>query len=211
MPSSPTPTASSYAVLGLLAVAPFTAHELTVQARRSLHWVWPRSERSLYAEPKRLVTLGWAVTKERTTGQRSVPEYRITAAGRRALQGWLDTPPARPALDVEAMLRAVFADGGDLEQLRAALRSNLDQAQDAVREELVPQVRGYLDDGGPFPDRLHLIGLFSSFYLRFVELLEDWTEDALAEIDTWPGTEGVGLTDTARATFERVLARYPEP
>ena len=82
----PTPTTSSYAVLGLLAVAPFTAYELTAQAQRSLHWVWPRSERALYTEPKRLVALGWATTRPRRGGQRDVPEYHITASGRRALR-----------------------------------------------------------------------------------------------------------------------------
>jgi len=208
VPPEPKPTTSSFAILGLLAVAPFTAYELTAQARRSLHWVWPRSERSLYSEPKRLVTLGWAATRDRRTGRRTVAEYHITAAGRRALRAWLATPPAEPTAEIEAMLRVVFADAGDLDDLRSALVQNRARLDTAVRTHLLGQARGYLDDGGPFPDRLHLIGLFSDFYLRFVEMLDDWTDTALAELDTWPDTRDVGMTPAARATFERVLARY---
>ena len=202
------PTTSSYAMLGLLAVAPFTAHELTVQAARSLHWVWPRSERSLYTEPKRLIALGWAQATERTVGRRSVPEYRITDAGRLALREWLATVPAEPATEIELLLRVVFADGGDIDHLREALEDSRARLHATMRRQLVPQCREYLAEGGPFPDRLHLIGLFSEFYLRFVELLDDWTDYALREVETWPSSRGVGMTPAARQTFEQVLERY---
>jgi DNA-binding PadR family transcriptional regulator len=206
----PVPTTSSYAVLGLLSVAPMTAYELTTQAQRSLHWVWPRSERSLYAEPKRLVALGWATTRERRGPGRPVPEYRISAAGRRALRAWLATEPAEPATDIEAMLRVIFADAGSKDDLRAALEANRDQLVAAIRSRLVDQCRGYLEDGGPFPDRLHLIGLFSDFFFRFAVLIEEWTADALDEIDRWPDARGVGMTPAVEELFEAVLARYGE-
>jgi PadR family transcriptional regulator AphA len=195
-------------MLGLLAVAPFTAHELTVQAARSLHWVWPRSERSLYTEPKRLITLGWARATERSTGTRAVPEYRITDAGRTALREWLASAPAEPATEIELLLRVVFADGADVDDLRQALVDCDARLHATVRERLVPQCREYLADGGPYPERLHLIGLFSEFYLRFVELLDNWTEYALTEIETWPSSRAVGMTPAARQTFERVVERY---
>ena len=204
----PVPTTSSYAVLGLLSVAPMTAYELTTQAKRSLHWVWPRSERSLYSEPKRLVALGWATTAARRGPGRAVPEYRISAAGRRALGSWLSTDPADPATDIEAMLRVIFADAGSKEDLRGALEASRDQLVGAIRAQLVDQCRGYLEDGGPFPDRLHLIALFSDFFFRFSVLIEDWTADALDEIDRWPSTQDVGMTPAARRTFEAVLDRF---
>ena len=53
MPKSLTTT--SYAVLGLLALRPWTTYELAKQVQRSLDWFWPRAERKLYDEPKRLV------------------------------------------------------------------------------------------------------------------------------------------------------------
>ena len=37
-------TPTSYAILGLLALRPWSAYELTKQVRRSLHFCWPRAE-----------------------------------------------------------------------------------------------------------------------------------------------------------------------
>ena len=54
------PTATSFAILGLLGIQPWTAYELVLQSRRSLHWFWPRSEAHLYAELKRIVERGHA-------------------------------------------------------------------------------------------------------------------------------------------------------
>jgi hypothetical protein len=46
-------TTTSYAILGLLNIKPWSAYELTQQAQRSLRYAWPKSESHLYAEPKR--------------------------------------------------------------------------------------------------------------------------------------------------------------
>ena len=43
------PTATYFALLGLLAVQPWPAYELVAQSKRSLHYFWPRSEAHLYA------------------------------------------------------------------------------------------------------------------------------------------------------------------
>lgn len=185
-----------------------TAHELMLQSGRSLHYVWPRSERSLYSEPKRLVELGWAKARARRSGRRETPEYSITPSGRRALRAWLSTPPAEPATEVEAVLRVVLADSGDVDDLRAALVASVQAIRAGLGERLVAQSRGYLENGGPFPDRLHIIGVVGDFGYRLIEMLEEWTEHALAEIDSWPSTEGVGMTDGARRTFERIIQRY---
>ena len=63
-------TTSSYAVLGLLAIKPWTGYELTRQATRSLRFAWPKSERLLYAEPKKLVEHGLATAREEAVGRR---------------------------------------------------------------------------------------------------------------------------------------------
>ena len=56
---TPKMTTSSYAVLALLDLRPWTGYELTQQAQRSLRYAWPKSERLLYSEPKKLVELGY--------------------------------------------------------------------------------------------------------------------------------------------------------
>ena len=42
---------TTYAILGLLAVQPWSTYELTRQMDRSLGRMWPRAQRKLYEEP----------------------------------------------------------------------------------------------------------------------------------------------------------------
>ena len=53
-------TTTSYAVLGLLAIKPWSSYELTQQMDRSLGRIWPRATSKLYEEPKKLVEHGFA-------------------------------------------------------------------------------------------------------------------------------------------------------
>ena len=78
----PKPTTTSYALLGLLRLRPWTTYELAKQAQRSLNWFWPRAERKLYDEPKHLVDAGLATARAGATGKRPRTAYPITAAGR---------------------------------------------------------------------------------------------------------------------------------
>ena len=76
-------TTTSYAVLGLLAIRPWTTYELAKQVQRSLRWFWPRAERKLYDEPKRLAADGLATATREHTGKRgaapSTPSPRPAA------------------------------------------------------------------------------------------------------------------------------------
>src|SRR5881394_3396566 len=86
---SPT-TTTSQALLGLLSLRSWTTYELAKQVQRSIGWFWPRAERKLYDEPKRLVAAGLAKSTAEMTGARPRTVYTITARGRKALQRWLD-------------------------------------------------------------------------------------------------------------------------
>src|SRR5262245_57934117 len=102
---------TSYAVLGMLAVRPWSAYELTKQMRRSLAYCWPKAESVLYDEPKRLVRLGLAsANQEPAGGSRTRAVYAITDAGRAALRAWLATEPAPPRFELEPLLRLLYAD-----------------------------------------------------------------------------------------------------
>ena len=61
-------TPTSFAMLGLLAIQPWTTYELAKQMQRSVHFFWPRAERKLYDEPKRLAALGLASSRSVATG-----------------------------------------------------------------------------------------------------------------------------------------------
>ena len=53
-------TSTSYAILGLLSLRPWTTYELAQQMQRALGQFWPRAESKLYEEPKKLVEHGLA-------------------------------------------------------------------------------------------------------------------------------------------------------
>lgn len=198
------PTATSFAILGLLGLQPWTAYELVAQSRRSLHWFWPRSEAHLYAELKRIVERGHAEAEVVDGRGRQRTKYTITASGRAALAAWLDTDPAPAALEVETFLRMLLADQGTTDEVTAALAATAQQARH-VRTQGLVLVKDLLETGGPFPDRLHLIEPLVSFYADFNRLLVRWCVDTAAQIETWPDTRNVGLSTEARARLERLL------
>jgi DNA-binding PadR family transcriptional regulator len=197
-------TTTSYALLGLLAIQPWTAYELTQQMRRSMHYLLPKSESLLYTECKKLAEAGLARVTHQRRGDRTRTRYHITAAGRRALRAWLDTEPAAPLFELEAMLRVLFADQGTPEQLTRALRSTAAWAEaEIVRAR--PQIENYLDTGGPFPERLHLIALVVSFYGELFDLIRRFCGDAADLVQTWDATTGVPADPALRGMLERTL------
>ena len=75
-------TTTSYAILGLLDLRPYTAYELASQSQRSLRFVWPTAQSRLYAEPKRLAAEGLIeISTEPAGPSRSRQVYRITSKG----------------------------------------------------------------------------------------------------------------------------------
>jgi len=200
------PTATSFAVLGLLGLQPWTAYDLVAQARRSLHFFWPRSEAHLYAELKRLVERGHAHADVVEGRRRQATRYTITQEGRAALEEWLATEPAAPTIEIEALLRVLFADHGSLQDLRAALRATAQQTS-VLRIGLLVLGEEALSTGGPFPERLHLVERVGALYGEFLLLLQRWCEETLVEIETWPDTRELRLTPQARKRFAQLLDR----
>ena len=196
-------SATSLAVLGLLALRPWSAYQLTQQIHRSLRYMHPASERNLYAEPKRLAAAGLVRTRQEAAGRRSRTVYEITPAGRDTLRRQMAAPPRPPQLEFDAMQRLVFADQGSKQDLLATLDATSRQV-DQLLHDVFQQVRGY-QAGGPFPERLHLIMLFSRFYVDYLLLLRDWTALASREVDSWPTTKNLGLTDGTRRILQELL------
>jgi DNA-binding PadR family transcriptional regulator len=202
-------TTTSYAILGLLNIKPWSAYELTQQARRSLRYAWPKSESHLYAEPKRLVRLGFARVTEAPAGPvRTRQVYGITAAGRRALKRWLESEPAPPQLEFEAVLRLFYADATG----KDAVLATLAQTEDDVRQryaEGMALVDAWLGGEAPFAERLHISALVAVFTRDLLSLMMRWSEFARAEIEQWPRTDGLGMTPRTRELLQRVLDEQP--
>ena len=186
-------TTSSYAVLALLDLKPWTAYELTNQAQRSLRYAWPKSARLLYSEPKKLVELGYATAHTEESGNRSRNVYTITDEGRGVLGEWTGTRTQAPRIEIEALLRLLFADHGTLDDVLGAL----DELEADIGEHhnaIVELMASYLDDGHPFPERTHLSVLFATFQIEMFKSIERWIEFARSEIGEWPTTEDLGMT-----------------
>src|SRR3954470_20471000 len=94
-------TTTSYAILGLLAIKPWTTYELAQQMGRALGQFWPRAESKLYEEPKKLVAHGLARASKETVGKRARTVYTITPKGRKALAAWVPKPGAGPSVEFE--------------------------------------------------------------------------------------------------------------
>ena len=204
-PPAPAPQATTtHAVLGMLALRPWTPYELTHQVRRSLRYCWPVSERALYAEPERLVAAGLATVEEEVAGRRTRRTYSITDAGRDALRTWLGTAPAEPRFQFEAMLRLLFADIGTREDLLASIASFRAAMVEMMRDG-VEQVAPYLDGEGPFPERAHIVALFGALFGALAETVIAWADAAAAEVDGWDTTAGLGLTAESRRHLEELV------
>jgi DNA-binding PadR family transcriptional regulator len=204
-------TISSYAVLALLDLKPWSGYELTHQARRSLRYAWPKSERLLYAEPKKLVELGYATVHQEQAGGRTRNVYTITDAGRDALSEWSNTRTEPPQHESEALLRVLFADSGSLDDMRRVL-DELEEDTRELHESVVALMASYLDDdeGHPFPHRVHLSVIFAVAQLEMFRAIERWVDFARQEMEAWPDTRGVGMTDRVREITEH-LARDESP
>jgi DNA-binding PadR family transcriptional regulator len=199
----PRPTTSSYAVLALLALKPWTGYELTQQAQRSLRYAWPKSERLLYSEPKKLVELGFATVHQEDNGKRTRNVYTITEDGRHALNEWTQTRTQPPRIEIEALLRLLFADHGSSADVLGAL----DEFKDDIGEHhqaIVELMGTYLDGGHPFPQRMHLSVLFATFQIEMFKTIERWIEFARDEIDEWPTTQDLGMTPRTEELTRRL-------
>jgi DNA-binding PadR family transcriptional regulator len=179
-------TTTSYAVLALLAVQPFTTYQLAKQMERSLRDIWPRAESVIYEEPKRLVEHGHARATVDHVGRRASTTYSITAKGRRALKNWLAEPGDGPVLEFEALLKVAFADVGDLQSLRSNLAAIAELA-DARTAYVADRIREYEETGGPFPNRLPIITLVARFHQEQAAALRRWASWAAQEVAQWDG------------------------
>ena len=187
-------TTTSYAVLGLLAIKPWSSYELTQQMDRSLGRVWPRAVSKLYEEPKKLVAHGLARSSIERTGRRARTVYAITAAGRRALRGWLAEPGQGPVLEFEQLLKVFFADQGTPADVLATLAAAQDWARARSQESLAIGEQ-YAEGGGPFPERAAVLQLTSRFLTDFYLLVSDWATWAAGIVASWPDDPRQAIPD----------------
>jgi DNA-binding PadR family transcriptional regulator len=201
-------TPTSYALLGLLSVQPWTTYELAKQMDRTMSRFWPRAKSKLYEEPKKLVAHGLASASSESTGKRPRTVYTITPAGRRALATWLAAPSSEPVFESEHVMKVFFAENGTTEDLRRTLA----ELRAWVREKSLHNEEvgsGYVEGDGPFPERLPMLVLTSRFLDDYLEMLDRWASWADGVAATWPERPGAAepdldaLAETVRHAADR--------
>jgi PadR family transcriptional regulator AphA len=171
-------------------------------------FIWPKAESVIYEVPRHLASLGLArATKERIGG-RSRNRYEITDEGREALRAWLARPSSAPRLEFEPVLRLVFADQGEIDDLLAAIATLRDWAAKglAVGHEIV---QAYRDGQAPFPDRMHINVLSAHLLAQLYGAILRGAELADKEIRTWDRTDALGMTDRTRELLDELLDSWP--
>ncbi|MGH2682143.1 MAG: PadR family transcriptional regulator [Actinomycetota bacterium] len=223
------PSATTYALLGLLDARSWTGYELTTQLRRSLRFVWPSSEGHLYREQKRLVDRGWATVTPEPVGKRHRKRYTITAAGRRAMREWLRTEPGEPRIEIEGLVRMFYGNQGSVEDMVRSMEAT-SRAARSMLDTLLGFVDEYLEPDGPlailergrgssgqeppvfhgrpqFPERLHVVALVLEVVTTLLADLEETLMAERAEVTSWPSTTDPGVTSRTRERLERIQRR----
>ncbi|MFS0702960.1 PadR family transcriptional regulator [Cellulomonas sp. 179-A 9B4 NHS] len=204
MSSTPALSTTSYAVLSLLALRPWSTYELTRQMDRSVGRMWPRAQSKLYEEPKKLVAHGLAEATAESTGRRARTVYAITDAGREALARWHREPGAGPVLEFEQLLKITFAEHGTTDDALATLTAARAWAR-AQNEENLAAARAYEADAGPFPERAAQTMLVGRFLTDYYRLVAEWADWATGVVADWPPDPGraVAVPEEMRETARR--------
>jgi PadR family transcriptional regulator AphA len=200
-------TSTTYAILGLLAVRPWSTYELTRQMDRSLGRMWPRAQSKLYEEPKKLVSLGLATAATEDVGRRSRTVYSITQEGRGVLADWLREPGAGPVLEFEQLVKLSFAEHGTRED---ALRT-VATARAWARERNVENQRAaaeYAAGAGPFQHRAAQGMLAGAFFTDFYAMVDRWAAWATEQIEAWPENPADAVADPAALEEIRRRAQW---
>ncbi|UGT62266.1 PadR family transcriptional regulator [Nocardia asteroides] len=207
--SSPRMTGTSYAVLGLLAVQPWSTYELTRQMERSLGRIWPRAQSRLYEEPKKLVALGFATAEDDIVGRRPRTIYAITDAGRAALARWLREPGAGPVLEFEQLVKLGFADHGTKDDALRTIAAAHSWAEQRNVENLAAAEQ-YAQGQGLFQYRAAHTMLAGAFFTEFYAMVARWADWAAEQVQTWPENPADAVADPAElAAIARRAAWTP--
>jgi len=177
-------TTTSYAVLSILALRDHSTYDIARQMAISMHYMWPRAESNVYAEPRRLVDAGLAVARDEWTGSRKSTIYSITEQGRQALVDWLSKPSARSRYESEAAVKVFFAENGTVDDMLATIRGLAAESAAVIR--LYLDIAGrYAANEGQYPQRFGLSALAARLLLEQHAATLRWARWAETVVGEW--------------------------
>ena len=170
---------TSYAVLGLLTFEEMSGYDLRRMANQSIgYFFWSPASSQIYAELRRLTSLGYA--SEREVAQERRPNkrlYQVTPEGQLVLQDWLERPEVEPdVLKSTFLLKLFFGNLSSQETLIAQIKERHRQAQERLAqfEEIEERIK---EDEKFFFPYLTLRSGMANFRARLL-----WAEEALKEL-----------------------------
>jgi len=181
-------SSTAYALLGHIALRPWSAYELTRSLRRSLHWFWPRAESRIYDQARRLVDLGLATATTERTGARKRTVYAATPAGRASLAEWLATEPETFAYHSEALLRVHLAGFGTKDELLRAI-DGVDATARAILADAREVATMYAEGRHPLQGDAHVRALVFDHLVSLATTLREWARRTHHEVDFWDDLE----------------------
>lgn len=192
-------TVSSYAILGLLSIAPMSGYDLHQAVDRSVRHMWPISKSQVYAELARLEPLGLITGAD--VPQERLPDKRVfhlTPAGEEALDDWLQHAELEPPqYRLPFLLRTLFGHRVG-PQRTAELLEEIRGGADASRRLFEAFLSEMGDRPGTEYARLAVL-----YGLRISEAIGSWAEEAEEHIPDHP----VGI-DPRRANPETADAMF---
>jgi PadR family transcriptional regulator AphA len=169
-------TATEAALLGLLTRGEMSGYDVHRAAETSGGFFWAPAKSRIYAVLPQLVTRGFATTRSVEQETRPTKQlYRITRAGRDALQRWLEEPPTMEPERVPLLLKIYFGELLERDVLISHVRKLKTEA-DALIEQL-----SALDQA---PTAASLFNdLTIRHGLEWAQAMSRWAESAEREIE----------------------------
>lgn len=187
---APTPPITTFAILGILTFGELSGYDVKRNVDQSIGHFWRPAKSHIYAELRRLATLGYAA--EREVEQERRPDkrlYQITPAGAAALRAWLAGPEVGPEPNV-LLLKLFFGQDLPVEALIAKLAAYRERVQDelAVIEETERQHAAAWDEELFYPAFTMRYGLLT--YRAEIAWLDDSLTRLRQRLDSDGGTDG---------------------
>jgi PadR family transcriptional regulator, regulatory protein AphA len=170
-------TAVTPVILGFLSLGPRSGYDIKTVVDRSTRFFWAASYGQIYPELRRLEEEGLVEGEDQPNGGRSRRVYRLTPAGREALQDWLLSSTVTIELRDESLLRLFFADALPREQALLLL-----EGRKRGHEEYLEVLRAIEAlPGGPDPTYVDLVLRWG---IDFNEWGAKWCEEQLERLRT---------------------------
>jgi DNA-binding PadR family transcriptional regulator len=168
-------TAVTPVVLGLLSLGPRSGYDIKRVVDRSTRFFWAASYGQIYPELKRLEAEGFVEGEDAPNGARGRRVYKLTDAGRQALEDWLLGSETTIEYRDESLLRLFFGDALPREQALELL-----EGRKRGHEQYLEVLRAIAAlPGGKDPD---FVDLVLHWGIDFNEWGARWCEEQLQRL-----------------------------